>query len=109
MALNEIKDVEEYFQLLSTVRETQTTTLTAQLCAFVDLLSNKLHQNDLASVKQGLSCLKTILEHARPILDRKDNTVEQDHQELMTLATGSNGPIASALILKDLSRLDPSH
>lgn len=102
------KDVEEYFQLLSTVRQEQSFSLTDSLCAFVDLLSERLKQGKFAAVQQGLDRLKIIFDLSRSTLDSKNLKFEQDHSELMGLAFKTDSQIAAALILKDISPLDPS-
>jgi hypothetical protein len=63
---------------------------------------------DYKAVQQGLNGFKLIFEALRPTLDKKDERFEQDHQELLALAAKSNSPLASDLILKEISRLDPS-
>jgi hypothetical protein len=100
------KDVKEYFQLLSQVRQDQSLSVTDGLCSFVDLLSERLKQGKLGSVQQGLTSLKVIFESLRPTFDQKDQKFEQDHRELMALAAGSDLPVADALISEDLRYLD---
>src|SRR5262249_16959083 len=91
------KDVTEYFQLLSQVRQDQSLSVTDGLCSFVDLLSERLKHGKLDSVQQGLTSLKIIFESMRPTLDQTDLKFEQDHRELTTLAAGSDHPVASAI------------
>ena len=108
MAFDSNKDVEEYFQLLSEVRQEQSISITDELCAFADLLSGKLKQGELGAVRQGLDRFKIIFGLLRPILDKKDLKFERDHRELMALAAKFDIPLSSALIRKDISHLDPS-
>lgn len=100
------KDVTEYFQLLSQVRQDQSLSPTDELRAFVDLLSDQLKRGRFASVQQGLLYLKVIFELLRPTLDQKDMKFEQDHRELMALAAAGGHPLASVLISEDLRYLE---
>jgi hypothetical protein len=75
MAFDPNKDIAEYFQLLSAVRQEQSGSITDQLCAFVDLLSAKLKGGDFKAVQQGLNGFKLIFRSSQADFGQEGRTV----------------------------------
>ncbi len=106
-----IGQLDEYFDLLSATRQAyakvQSPSITDELLSFIDLLLAFLQQKELASVQQGLEKLRILLDFCRPRLNAKPSqSFEQDHAELMLLATQYEGPLSSYAIARDLGYLD---